>query len=197
MQYVIMANGASSRWKNYLGIPKHLAKVGGETLIQRTTRMVRKMDPSARVVITAHDERYAVEGARLHYPIHGELEIDRFPPELLDQPTIFLYGDTFYTEHALDVIVSAPCGPMGFFGNEDRIFAVRAEDFACMRSLLEDLRSRIITGEIPDCKGWQLYHRYVGLPLEGKKIAGEFVLIDDQTTDFNTPEEYRVFLDSQ
>ena len=35
------------------------------------------------------------------------------------------------------------------------------------------------------------------MPLEGKEIAGEYVLIEDETTDFNTPEEYRAFLDNQ
>ena len=192
-----MANGAARRWNNYLGIPKHLAKVGDETLIGRTVRMIHTADPQAQVVITAHDDRYGIEGARLHHPIHGELEIDRFPPELLDQPTIFLYGDTFYTEGSLSAIIAHTGNALCFYGSRERIFAVRANDFNVMHTLLEELRTRIVSGEIPDCKGWQLYHRYLDMPLEGKEIAGEYVLIEDETTDFNTPEEYRAFLDNQ
>ena len=196
MQYVIMANGAARRWNNYLGIPKHLVKVDGETLLERTARLIREADPDASVVITAHDERYRVPGTALHRPLRWELEIDRFPPELLVEPTVFLYGDTFYTKEAVSTICGSTLGgAMCFYGNRTRIFAVRADDVKVMSSLLEELRNRGVAGEILDCKGWQLYHRYLGLPLEGKAIAGDYLLIEDETTDFNTPEEYRAFVE--
>ena len=194
MQYVIMANGQAKRWKNHLGIPKHLVKVGGETLLARTTRLLHEADADAQVVITAHDERYETMGARLHRPHNYELEIDRFPPELLDEPTVFLYGDTFYTQSAIEAICAPqPKRRLCFYGSTERIFAVRANDYELMRSLLEELRAEVVAGKIADCKGWQLYHRYLRLPLEGKEIAQDYVLLEDATTDFNTPEEYEAF----
>ena len=195
MQYVIMANGQARRWKNHLGIPKHLVEVDGETLLARTTRLLHEADAEAQVVITAHDERYETQGARLHHPVQFELEIDRFPLELLVEPTVFLYGDTFYTPEAVAAICEPqPDARLCFYGNGARIFAVRAADFELMKRLLAELRAQVVTGEIPDCKGWQLYHRYLDMPLEGKDIAGDYVLIEDATTDFNTPEEYEAFV---
>ena len=203
MRYVIMANGQGLRWGGHRGVPKHLVEVGsGESLIARTVRMVQEADAGAEVVVSAHDERYAVAGARLYTPEHGELEIDRFVPELLDQPCCYLYGDTYYTVGALARVCAAPrtaacdgaqAPRLLFFGNERRIFAVQMADYAYARGLILELRAQIEAGRIADCKGWQLYHRHLGLPLAGHAIAGDYVLIEDGTTDFNTPEEYEAF----
>ena len=32
MRFVIMADGKGSRWNNYMGIPKHLIEIDGESL---------------------------------------------------------------------------------------------------------------------------------------------------------------------
>lgn len=197
MRYVIMANGQGRRWKNYMGIPKHLAPTpSGETLVARTVRLTRACDPAAEVVVSAHDERYAVPGARLYTPRVAELEIDRFVPELIDRPCCFLYGDAYYTEEALRTVCCAPAAEgLLAFGDERRIFALRAQDWARVLELVRALREGIVRGALPDAKGWQLYHAYRGMPLEGKAIGGGFVRIEDETTDFNTAEEYRAFME--
>lgn len=197
MRYVIMANGQGRRWKNHLGIPKHLAPTPtGETLVERTARLVVELDPEAEVVMSAHDERYAVAGTRLYTPCAAQFEIDRFVPELLDRRCCFLYGDTYYTEDVMRLICATPAKEgLLAFGNEQRIFALRVEEHRRVLAVLRDLRARIASGEIPDCKGWQLYHAFWGMPLEGKNIDRGFVLVNDETTDFNTAEEYRVFME--
>ena len=190
-----MANGAATRWGNYLGVPKHLARVGEETLLERTVRLVGAAAPDAEVVISAHDERYRVKGARFYTPLRNDYEIDRFVLELLDEPCCFLYGDACYTPEAIDTICAAGgSSDLLFFGSSSRIFAVKVFAPEVAASLLRDLRAEIEEGSIPDCKGWQLYHRYLGMPLEGKAIGDDYVLIEDGTTDFNTPSEYEAYL---
>lgn len=191
-----MANGEARRWGNYLGKPKHLVEITeGESLLARTVRLVHAQDPHAEVIISAHDERYAVEGAQLYTPPVRDLEIDRFVPELLDRPCCYLYGDAYYTEESIRTICrTSTSHDMLFFGNAGRIFAVKMLNPGYVCQLLDELRRNIVAGKIDDCKGWQLYHRYLGMELAGKDIADDFVFIEDATTDFNTPDEYLSFI---
>ena len=105
MRYVIMADGKGTRWGNYSGIPKHLIKIGDETLLERTVRLIKQTDESNEIVITSHDYRYEVEGAVRYEPKNNVLEIDRFTDELIDDGVVFLYGDTYYTDDSIKTIV--------------------------------------------------------------------------------------------
>lgn len=195
MRYVIMANGKGRRWNNYQGIPKHLISIGGETLLQRTTRLVRQLDPQAEVVITSHNPACVAEGARRYEPLRSEREIDRFCVELVQDGVCFLYGDAFYSEETLAQVASAAVDDLLFFGNAETIVAVKVASGQRMLECLADLDRSIETGVIADAKGWQLYHCLLGMPLEGKAVAGKFVVLEDHTTDFNRPEDYKQFLE--
>ena len=47
MRYVIMADGKGSRWNDFMGHKKHNISISGETLLERTVRLVRKFDEVA------------------------------------------------------------------------------------------------------------------------------------------------------
>ena len=91
MKYIIMADGKGTRWQNYNDIPKHFIEINGETLLARTVRLLRQGDPGCEVIITSHDPRYEVEGARRYEPKNNHLEIDRFTEELIEDNVCFLY----------------------------------------------------------------------------------------------------------
>lgn len=194
MRYVIMANGKGSRWNNYDGIPKHLISIGGETLLQRTTRLVHAFDPQAEVIITSRNPDCVAEGARRYEPLRFEREIDRFCVELIQDGVCFLYGDAFYSEGTVEQVVSAPVEDMLFFGNAETIVAVKVRSGQCMLDHLRGIDELIEQGVIADAKGWQLYHHLLGMPLQGKEIAEKFVVLEDRTTDFNRPEDYEQFV---
>ena len=195
MRYVIMADGKGSRWHHYMGREKHEISIDGETLLQRTVRLIRERDAEAEVIITSHNPAFEVEGAVRYEPKNNVYEIDRFTEELIGDDVCFLYGDVFYTEKTLDTIVrNRGFLPMVFFGGEKSICAVLARDGdALMRSYLA-VRALAVSGELPDGKGWQLYHQYAGMPLEGKAIGASFIRVDNSTQDFNSPEDYAEFL---
>ena len=175
-RYVIMANGKGRRWGNHGGIPKHLIEVEGETLLQRTTRLVREVD-----------------GARRHEPLRSAHELDRFCFELIEDNCCFLYGDTFYTPQAIGAIAAYPAKSVSFFGSVKSIVAVKVADAGLFRSAILKLRTMIDQGAIPDAKGWTLHHHLEGMPLEGRAMGPGFIAIEDGTTDFNTPEEWARF----
>lgn len=195
MKYVIMADGKGSRWNNYLGHGKHGIVIDGETLLARTARLVHEIDRDARVIITSHDKSLCVAGAERYEPQNNVLEVDRFTKELIEDDMCFLYGDVYYSEEALrTVIASRGKQPLLFIGNDKSICAVLVGDSKLFSECFEDVRKRFVDGEIKECKGWQVYHRYAGLPLEGRAVGKGYLTMDSFTRDFNAPEDYIEFI---
>lgn len=194
MRYVIMADGRESRWNGYQGIHKWQIVIEGENLLERSSRLIHHLDPGAEILITSHDQSLCIPGASRHEPQNNHLEIDRFTRELIEEDTCFLYGDVFYTEKALRTIAATRAERNLFFGNKKKIFAVKIGDAAAFLMHIDFVRERYLKHEISECIGWEVYHSLQNLPLETRVIGGDFVVIDDETRDFNTPldlETYR------
>ncbi|PWF27389.1 hypothetical protein [Ancrocorticia populi] len=193
-RYVIMANGLGMRWNCYRGIPKHLITIEGETLLARVVRQVSTRDPSAEIYISSDNPKYETPGAIRHTPESKALELDRFVLELIQDDVTFLYGDTFYTDAAIERIMAPTSEPMTFYATERSIIAVRANDAGTMKHNLDNVRSAYLSGQIAECKGWQLYWSYLGVPLGQSKFPEEkLVRIADGTGDFNYPADLREF----
>ena len=190
MKYIIMADGKGTRWNNYHNIPKHFIEIDGETLLARTVRLLRENDARADIVITSHDPRYEVPGARRYEPQNNHLEIDRFTEELIADDVCFLYGDTFYSESVIQKIADTPAEKLLFFGNERSIVAIKVADGALFRQHVDRVRALVLAGKIEKCIGWQVYQSFEGLPFGEKTIAADYILIQDGTEDFNSPADY-------
>lgn len=185
-----MADGKGTRWQNYNDIPKHFIEINGETLLARTVRLLRQGDPGCEVIITSHDPRYEVEGATRYEPVNNHLEIDRFTEELIADNVCFLYGDTYYSEDAAYIIINTEAEDILFFGNQRSIVAVKVADGELFRSHVDRVRQLFIEGKIEKCIGWQVYQSFTGLPFGEKKIESKYIILEDSTEDFNSPEDY-------
>ena len=194
-KYIIMANGKGVRWDNFTDRPKHLIQINGETLLARIVRQLGQEDPGKEIIISASDTRYDVAGAQRYVPQHHQLEIDRFTYELIEDGTCFLYGDTYYTDEAIRAIVGAKGTELLFIGNRRRIFAVKVFDEGVMKGQLDRVKNLFLRGEIQDCKGWQVYQSFQGLPFGQKTITDHYLEIEDETQDFNYPQDYKDFID--
>jgi len=190
MKYIIMADGSGTRWNNYGNIPKHLLKIDGETLLERTVRLLHTSDPQSDIIITSHDPRYEVEHAHRYEPKNNVLEIDRFTAELIEDNICFLYGDTYYTESSIKMILDTPTDEILFFGNTKSIVAIKIRNAACFQKHVSNVRELFLKGEIKGCKGWQVYQSYTGLEFDKKQIGAHFAEIIDNTQDYNTPQEF-------
>jgi len=189
MKYIIMADGKGTRWQNYNDIPKHFIEIGGETLLARTVRLLNEGDEGCEVIITSHDPRYEVPGARRYEPMNNHLEIDRFTEELIEDDVCFLYGDTYYSQEAMDTILNTETEEMIFFGNQRSIVAIKVKDGALFRSHVDNVRRLFLEGKIEKCIGWQVYQSFTGLPFGEKKIGPSYIVLEDGTEDFNSPED--------
>lgn len=191
MKYVIMADGKGKRWNNHDNIPKHFVVINGETVIARVVRLIRQFDKDADVIITSHDPRYEIEGARRYEPQNNVLEIDRFTEELIEDNMCFLYGDTYYSEEAMQLVVNTEVEDIQFFGNGKSIIAIKIKDSELFRHHVENVRNLFLKGEIKQCIGWQVYQSFLNLPFGIKQVVDKYIFINDNTQDFNTPEDLK------
>lgn len=190
---VIMADGKGNRWNNYMGVPKHLALVNGERLIERTVKLLNREKSSCEIIVTSHDNRYEFKGSKRYEPLNNRYEIDRFTEELITDDMCFLYGDTFYTEDAIKLIMNSSVEDILFFGNQRSIVAVNIKDAELFRKHRIRVRDLYIKGIIKECIGWQVYRSVTDQKLEGDIcLDKKFVFIDDITSDLNTPDDYEV-----
>lgn len=191
MKYIIMADGKGARWNNYNNVPKHLIEINGETLLSRIVRLLKIYDSESQIIITSHDERYEVEGATRYEPQNNVLELDRFTRELIEDEICFLYGDTYYSQEAIQQIINGETEDVLFFGNLQSIVAVKIKKAEVFVRHLNNVRTLFEAGKINGCKGWQVYQSFADLPFDEKKIGKKYICINDETEDFNSLEDYK------
>lgn len=185
-----MADGKGTRWKNYQNIPKHLIKIDGEILLERTVRQLNNQDKNAKVIITSHDKRYEFKGATRYEPLNNVLEIDRFTEELIEDNICFLYGDTYYTDETINNIINSKVDDILFFGNQKSIVAIKVKDSKLFKKHISNVKNLFLENKIQNCKGWQVYQSFQNLEFDKKQIKDKFVIVDNDTIDYNTPKEY-------
>lgn len=189
MIYIIMADGDGKRWNNYLGKPKHLIEINGETLIGRTARLLRENGIND-FIITTRDRRYAQYGKTKPQSFR-DAEIDRF--EEVNKPVCYLYGDVYYTDQAIKTIVHKRPKDVLFFGSEEEIFAVKVKDLDLFYRNRNDVKRLFRQGWITRCIGWEVYRSINNIPLEEHRITDRYIKILDGTDDIDYPEDYEKF----
>ena len=191
MRYIIMASGAGKRWNNYLGIPKHLIEINGETLLARTTRLLKENNIED-YLITGEDERYKQYGTVISQTDH-DCEIDRFEESCVDGPVCYLYGDVYYTEDAMKTIVSTKTNNIQFFGGEWEIYAIKIKNTKLFFKHKHRVKDLYLNKTIDRCIGWEVYRSLYNISFSEHKITKNYTLIADETDDIDYPSDYENF----
>lgn len=189
MKYIIMCAGSGTRWNNYLGVPKHLVSINGETLLGRTTRLLKERGITD-YVITSFDKEYKKYGKVIPQS-YIDCEIDRFE-DTGDKEICYLYGDVYYTENAIDLIVNTDTKDILFFGNYEEIFAIKIKKRETFFNTKYVVKSLYQAGVIKRCIGWELYRALNNLPFEEHTFGDKYLMvkINDETNDLDYPEDY-------
>ena len=188
MKHIIMAAGKGKRWNEYLGIPKHLVKINGETLLGRTTRLLKER--GIDYIITGNDERYKQYGTLIKQS-YNDCEIDRFEP--VSEPVCYLYGDVYYTESAIDKIINTPVDDVLFFGSNYEIFAVKVKNLELFFRNKDRVKKQYLDNKINRCIGWEVYRSINNIPLNVHMITRRYIKILDGTDDIDFPQDYEDF----
>jgi len=189
MKYIIMCAGDGKRWGNYLGVPKHLITINGETLLGRTTRLLKENGIND-YIITGNDTRYCDYG-RVVNQSYKDCEIDRF--EEIEDDICYIYGDVYFKEEALKKIVETEAKDVLFFGSKDEIFAIKIKDRKLFFENKNKIKKLYLEGKINRCIGWEVYKSINNIPLDKHIIKERYIKILDGTDDIDFPKDYEKF----
>lgn len=211
---IIIAAGDATRWGNYLGVPKHLIEINGETLLERQVRLATER--GAEVIIVTRDARnkqYQVPGAKIHTATlrPSMRDADKFASSVSiwspNRRTIILYGDCYFTSAAMDQILDpreyvdgwhafARFGASSYTGTpygENLAHAIDPGEgrYRYLNSLY-DLpvlcRPEWFGGR---CGGWEQYMNLTtGNPMQPPVLTEHATHIDDWSDDFDFPADY-------
>ena len=191
MKYVIMAAGANKKWNNYLGIPKHLVKIGSETLLGRTTRLLKENGIND-YIITCNNGIYKEYGETFE-PTKYDCEIDRFEETFLDAPVCFLYGDVYYSEDAMKTIIDAETNDVLWIGSESEMFAIKIQNYEHFKKAKLAVKQLFLSGQISRCICWEIYRYMHNIPFNEHYTDEDYIDILDETDDIDFPENYEDF----
>lgn len=204
---VILNAGLGEKWGNYMGIPKQLIKIGNETILGRTIRLVRQMGIDNIISVT-NNERLILKGSKQYMPKSFRWTVETLlsTSELWTEWTLVLLGDVFYTPTAIHAICTTNkeiqfigrCSPNKFNARRfGEIFALKFninQKEIIQKALLQVIArcDKIALGNM-----WDLYHTLVGLPLRTFDCVEDkiFLEVHDFTDDFDKPKDYELSKD--
>lgn len=215
---IILCAGEASRWGNHLNTPKHLIELEGEKLLHRTIRLLkdRGIDEIYTVVKDITGTYYHPDSvqwvAKIDYENNADADKFLSSKDLWNDKgrTIVLYGDVYFTNEAIDTILSFSDKEWTLFAREGassitgtpwgECFALSfyPKDHKRMEEMLHYIATLWKTGVIKRCGGWELYRAMTGR--RDKKvrhphtITTNFVEINDFTEDFDRPEDLDMWL---
>ena len=105
-------------------------------------------------------------------------------------PFMYKYGDTYYTDETIINIISKKVEDILFFGNKKSIVAIKIKDSNLFKKHIENVKQLYLKNKIKNCKGWQVYQSFQNLQFDIKQIKDKFIIVDNDTIDYNTPKEY-------
>lgn len=203
---IILAAGKSKSWNNFRGTPKHLTKVEGKTLLERTCKQFLKYTDN--VCVIGLDERYQVDGTSL-YVIKSDntnwKDASKFLSSkdlwLRDGRTILVFGDVYFTSEAVKTIMKDKDSFKFFLrrgANEEtgarwkEIFAI-SFDQTMAPTFGQNLLHLTSMGQAETQAGWALYRYMIGPAPSGLFNNPHFVEINDWTEDFDYPEDLEIW----
>lgn len=217
MRAIIIAAGDGTRWGDYLGIPKHLAPVDNEPILNRTVRLLKENSITDIIVVGPDDDRYKIPHSKLFVPTRNPSygDADKFLSSEslwnLDGETITLFGDVFFTNEAVKTIVNIDRQTWTVFGREKssnitggaygEIFAhyFTSKDIPKHKESLDILVEAVKKKDAKKGSGWEHYKVMQGVrgrDIRRSKIIidSNFVEINDFTEDFDFPDDYDRFI---
>lgn len=190
MKYIIMCGR---------GCWRHLSKIGNETVVERTIRML-KAKGIQDISISSNDPAFEAFGVSvLHHK--NEEWLDAFYPT--DEPTCYIFGDVVFSPKAIDIIVNTNTDDIEFFASAPpftpEYFKKWAEPFAFkvvntkrFRECVEKTKQYLAEGKLLRGISWEIWQVVKGTPLRCIDYTN-YTVINDYTCDIDTAEDVKQF----
>lgn len=206
MIYVIMCGGFYGDFET----PKQLSVIKGETLVDRTIRLLKKNGVS-EIYISSNDKRFDGHGVeRLEHKNTFKLInkkeqgywLDAFYPHFpKDSEITYLFGDVYFSENAIRTIINASVAVNTLVGNSvaknkahlniGEPFAYIVKDYRTFLDGIEAVKKLQDDGMVARHPiVWELYRYLNGLDVNRQQIVDEtYICIDDETIDVDAPSQ--------
>lgn len=217
-RYIFTAAGDGKRWGNHCGVRKHLAPICGEPNLFRTIRLIQENDKSAEFYIGIHPD-YPInhlnittyDGTTYKMGAESDRYIVSKPYWNENGRTILIWADTFFTENAVKILCQSYPYWVRYGREGGNKFKSYGEEFGLSfwpehHNLMYESSKKI--EEISLRRGIDLYGTIylamLGMPEDeiikhsnsGRKPNfGNMIEINDETDDFDFPEDYNNFIE--
>lgn len=192
--------------------PKPLVKINGETLIDRTLRLLSKYETEPFICCNPEEMAFNIYDnvLRVNYTFNYLEQtgyyLDLFDAVPCDEPCIYLFGDVYYSEDAIKRIMEKfsstdrnifICNQFAFNSSHNRVgepfgwIVKDPEEFHWAVKLGKRFQDR---GLIDHANGipsnWELAHLINGLNINTFNLRKEdCLIIEDETIDVDAPSE--------
>lgn len=204
MKYVIMCGGDYDTFE----IPKQLTVVNGETLVDRTIRLLKE-NGITDIYISTNDDRFRGKSPLLkHYNSYKVVNevikgywLDAFYPGFAPSDKVtYLFGDVYYSEKAIKTIIESGSTGNVLVGNSVAMnpehhnigepFAYIVNDYKTFMEGIRKVKELFREGKVKrNPLVWELYRYLNELDINIQDIQDNYIAIDDETIDVDTPEE--------
>ena len=224
MKYFILAGGSGTRWNHYKGVDKCLLTIDGETLIDRTVRLLEENNIKGEDVVVCGNEEIRDTlflDEQIHVGADAEFtflkagskrEAFQEIAEIAKQPFVALLGDTYYTEAIIKDIVERPVRKWAHWFNPNpnkytgkpwsEGYCHKVMDWEWWIIQMKDFNARVKAGEIDDGRDYAINGFLEGRPMnmvyfhDFSYISDVDIYWNDQTDDFDFPVDYDRFIEN-
>lgn len=203
---IIMCGGIYSNFKKH----KALSVINGETLIERTIRLLKENNIED-YYISSNDDNFNKYGRVLHHNNSYKYEngknigywVDAYYPT--EKPCIYLHGDVYYTEESIKKILNLNPKVNTMIGNQYALNKERikvGEPFGWIivnqkefRKAIDKCKKLQDAGKVDRgiAISWELYEVLNGHDINDFIITEDtYFPIYDETIDIDTPEQIEI-----
>lgn len=208
MKYCIMCGGKYNQWKS----PKQLSVIKGEILVERTIRLL-KANGCTEIYISSNDPRFDNFGViRLEHFNSFVMNngsgfgywLDAFYPFNDNDKVTYLYGDVWYTDNAIKMIVNCDRDGNILYGTSEaknplhenwgEPFAYVVNDYRAFRKGITAVKKLQDDNKLKRTAiTWELYRYLNGLDVNRQEVLDDtYICIDDGTIDVDDPKMIEV-----
>lgn len=199
MKIIIMAGGKQKRYAPKT--PKQFIKIDGVRIVERTISSFKDFG-DVFVIVNNPEFNYLENfGCKVVPPSEITHELSKFMSSYDlwkdDEEVLFIWGDAYITDDAIEKIKNKkPNEDFTFFGIHSEMLAlwVNKKVFLKFIKAIEYIKVLQDLGQCGLCGSWTLYRLLLGKDLLEHKHYTNFVLIEDESRDFDCEQDVYDFV---
>lgn len=203
MKYVIMCGGTYENFE----VPKHLTKIRGERIVDRTIRLLKENNIKD-IVITSNNPIFDSCGVprisneknnftqKKSWVVTKGCWLDAFYH--FNEPCCYLFGDVCYSDKAIKKIIETTSDSILLFGSNPKSnegylvktwyepFAFKVFDYNFFYKKVEETRTLHNNHKLKrPPSAWELYRCIFNLDVNSRDFEEHYITINDYTTDID------------